>query len=190
VRNFDLNIERVLEDWTVAHALREIIANALDEHVLTASQEPAICRDAQGNWHIRDWGRGLRDLAQYRLEWEESFRFAFVDPGDLTEAELAVWERLPDIFATRGGRRCSRPRRAVRSRRAAAPVGYGGCWSPLARRGAQRRRDPERKRPGVRRPHRAPAGVARPSRRNRLRTPDQQPPSASASAARQASRIS
>jgi hypothetical protein len=31
IRQFDLNIERVLEHWTVAHALREIIANALDE---------------------------------------------------------------------------------------------------------------------------------------------------------------
>jgi hypothetical protein len=26
---FDLNIERVLEKWTVAHAIRELIANAL-----------------------------------------------------------------------------------------------------------------------------------------------------------------
>jgi hypothetical protein len=31
MREFDLNIERVLENWTVAHALREVIANALDE---------------------------------------------------------------------------------------------------------------------------------------------------------------
>lgn len=35
VRQFDLNIERVLEHWTVAHALREVIANALDEQALT-----------------------------------------------------------------------------------------------------------------------------------------------------------
>ena len=34
-REFDLNIERVLENWTVAHALREVIANALDEQALT-----------------------------------------------------------------------------------------------------------------------------------------------------------
>ncbi len=32
---FDLNIERVLKDWTVAHAVREVIANALDEQILT-----------------------------------------------------------------------------------------------------------------------------------------------------------
>jgi hypothetical protein len=60
MREFDLNIERVLENWTVAHALREIIANALDEHALTGSAEPTIYQDGNGAWHIRDWGRGLR----------------------------------------------------------------------------------------------------------------------------------
>lgn len=59
-REFDLNIERVLENWTVAHALREVIANALDEQALTRTAEPQIFQDAEGRWHIRDWGRGLR----------------------------------------------------------------------------------------------------------------------------------
>lgn len=31
VKKFDLNIERILEDWELYHAIREIIANALDE---------------------------------------------------------------------------------------------------------------------------------------------------------------
>ena len=43
-REFDLNIERVLENWTVAHAIRELIANALDEAALTGTQEPEIGR--------------------------------------------------------------------------------------------------------------------------------------------------
>ena len=60
MREFDLNIERVLENWTVAHALRQVIANALDEQALTGTTEPQIFRDAEGHWHIRDWGRGLR----------------------------------------------------------------------------------------------------------------------------------
>jgi hypothetical protein len=60
VREFDLNIERVLENWTVAHALREIIANALDEEALTGTAEPEIFEDEAGSWHVRDWGRGLR----------------------------------------------------------------------------------------------------------------------------------
>ena len=39
MREFDLNIERVLENWTVAHALREVIGNALDEQALTGTRE-------------------------------------------------------------------------------------------------------------------------------------------------------
>ena len=60
VRSFDLNIERVLEHWGIPQALREIIANALDEQALTQSREPLIFLDEEGSWHIRDWGRGLR----------------------------------------------------------------------------------------------------------------------------------
>ena len=59
-REFDLNIERVLENWTVAHAIREIIANALDEAALTGTAEPQITRDDNGQWHVRDFGRGVR----------------------------------------------------------------------------------------------------------------------------------
>jgi hypothetical protein len=59
-REFDLNIERVLEHWTVAHAVRELIANALDEAALTDTDEPVIAKDEAGRWHIRDVGRGVR----------------------------------------------------------------------------------------------------------------------------------
>jgi hypothetical protein len=59
-RNFDLNIEKILEGWEVKHAVRELIANALDEQVLSNSQDVAINADRSGNWHIRDHGRGLR----------------------------------------------------------------------------------------------------------------------------------
>lgn len=59
-RFFDLNIQRVLEHWTVSEALREIIANALDEQALTNTVEPEIVEDATGQWHVRDYGRGLR----------------------------------------------------------------------------------------------------------------------------------
>lgn len=60
VRQFDLNIEKVLEHWTPAYALRELIANAFDEHMLTKTAVPEIYKDEQGAWHIRDYGRGLR----------------------------------------------------------------------------------------------------------------------------------
>jgi hypothetical protein len=59
-REFDLNIERVLESWTLAHAIREVIANALDEAALTGTREPEITKDADAHWHVRDFGRGLR----------------------------------------------------------------------------------------------------------------------------------
>lgn len=56
---FDLNIEEVLEDWEVSHAIREIIANALDEQIISKTPDITILKDSQGDWHIRDFGRGL-----------------------------------------------------------------------------------------------------------------------------------
>lgn len=58
-RYFDLNIEQVLENWEIYHAIREIIANALDETILTNSAPVDIFKDDNGLWHIRDFGRGL-----------------------------------------------------------------------------------------------------------------------------------
>jgi hypothetical protein len=59
-REFDLNIEEVLENWEVEHAIREVISNALDEQVISKTAEIQIEKDQQGNWHIRDFGRGLQ----------------------------------------------------------------------------------------------------------------------------------
>ena len=59
-RLFDLNIERILEAWDNSHAVRELIANALDEQVLSRSAEVSIKKDPAGVWSIRDYGRGLR----------------------------------------------------------------------------------------------------------------------------------
>jgi hypothetical protein len=53
-------------------------------------------RDALGN--------PIRDLSRYRNEWQQSFHFTFIEPADFTADEHAVWDRLPQIFATRGGR--------------------------------------------------------------------------------------
>lgn len=63
---FDLNIEKVLEHWPLAFALREFVANALDEQALTSSADPVIEKIGEGTWHIRDYGRGLdyRHLTQ------------------------------------------------------------------------------------------------------------------------------
>jgi hypothetical protein len=59
-RHFDLNIEKVLDGWEVSHAIREIIANALDESVLTSTKIPEIVQRGSDRWVIRDLGRGLR----------------------------------------------------------------------------------------------------------------------------------
>jgi len=40
---FDLNIEKILEDWEVYDAIREIIANALDEQLLTNTKD-ILCK--------------------------------------------------------------------------------------------------------------------------------------------------
>lgn len=55
---FDLNIEQVLEHWELEHAVREIIANALDEKFLTKTGNIEIFKQNEV-WHIRDFGRGL-----------------------------------------------------------------------------------------------------------------------------------
>ena len=59
-RLFDLNIEEVLDHWEIEHAIREVIANALDEQVLTGSSDIEIYEATDGGWHIRDYGRGLQ----------------------------------------------------------------------------------------------------------------------------------
>lgn len=74
-KKFDLNIEKVLEDWEIYHALREVIANALDETILaTAHEDIAIYKDRAGDWHIRDFGRGLRYIHLTQKENEEKIR--------------------------------------------------------------------------------------------------------------------
>ena len=57
---FDLNIEKILEAWDNAHAVRELIANALDEQVLTGTTDAEIENISKNTWVIRDYGRGLR----------------------------------------------------------------------------------------------------------------------------------
>lgn len=61
INKFDLNIEKILEDWEVYHAVREIIANAIDEQILTGTKDIAIFKDSKDeSWHIRDYGHGLK----------------------------------------------------------------------------------------------------------------------------------
>lgn len=58
-KSFDLNIEQILENWEVRHGIREVIANALDEQILTDT-EPVLIEKRGNAWVIRDKGRGIR----------------------------------------------------------------------------------------------------------------------------------
>ncbi|MGD9493789.1 MAG: hypothetical protein AB7V36_10600 [Bacteroidales bacterium] len=58
MKQFDLNIEKILENWETYHAIREIIANALDEQLLTDTKDVEIFK-TDNIWHIRDFRRGL-----------------------------------------------------------------------------------------------------------------------------------
>ncbi len=73
MKKFDLNIERVLENWEVSDALREIIANAIDEQLLTDTSEIQIFKNSSG-WHIRDFGRGLKYQHLTQNENEEKLK--------------------------------------------------------------------------------------------------------------------
>ncbi|MFA4819955.1 MAG: ATP-binding protein [Candidatus Aenigmatarchaeota archaeon] len=74
MNKFDLNIEKILENWEVSFAVREIIANAIDEQILTDTQNISIAKDKQKRWHIRDYGRGLRYQHLTQKENEEKLK--------------------------------------------------------------------------------------------------------------------
>lgn len=58
-REFDLNIEKILENWEVYHAIREIIANVLNEQILTITKNIEIIK-RENRYHIIDFGKGLK----------------------------------------------------------------------------------------------------------------------------------
>ena len=73
-KKFDLNIEKILEDWEVHHAIREVIANAVDEEILTGTKKMEIFKDKKRQWHIRDFGCGLRYEHLTQKEDEEKLK--------------------------------------------------------------------------------------------------------------------
>ena len=58
MKEFDLNIGEILENWEIYHAVREIIANAIDEQILTGTADIEIIKSGD-IWCIRDFGRGV-----------------------------------------------------------------------------------------------------------------------------------
>lgn len=76
MKKFDLNIEKVLEDWEVYNALREVIANAIDEQALTNTNDICIYKNEQNRWCVRDFGRGLKYEHLTQNENEEKLQHA------------------------------------------------------------------------------------------------------------------
>lgn len=75
MKKFDLNIEEILEDWEIRHAVREIIANAIDEELISKSKRQIeIFKDDKKNWHIRDYGRGINTEHFTQKENEEKIK--------------------------------------------------------------------------------------------------------------------
>src|SRR5438445_11051117 len=73
-KKFDLNVETILENWGAYHAIREVIANAIDEQILTKTKDIEIAKDKVGSWKVRDYGRGLRYDHLTQKENEEKLR--------------------------------------------------------------------------------------------------------------------
>lgn len=113
---FDLNIGKVLEHWTVPFALREVIANALDEATLSGTADPVISEDDDGRWHIRDHGRGLRyahltqnESAEKRRHPEVVGQFGMglkdaLAVFDRRSVEVTIRSRHGDIHTVRQGK--------------------------------------------------------------------------------------
>ena len=76
-KTFDLNIEKILENWETRHAVREVIANALDEQALT-NTAPTIIEKKGDSWFIRDFGRGIRYTHLTQNENQEKLSSAVV----------------------------------------------------------------------------------------------------------------
>jgi len=95
VKHFDLNIDKILDNWDLSHAVRELIANAVDESMLTRTDPPTVFLDENGWWHIRDYGRGLRyqDLIQSENDEKLSHPLAIGKFGIGLKDALATFER-------------------------------------------------------------------------------------------------
>lgn len=94
---FDLNIEKVLEHWPIPFAVREIIANALDEQAITGTADPSIVKLGDSVWAISDRGRGVRYQHLTQKENTEKRRH----PGVIGQFGMGLKDALA-VFHRRG----------------------------------------------------------------------------------------
>jgi hypothetical protein len=93
MKHFDLNIDKILENWELCHAVRELLSNAIDEQILTGTAAPEIFQDSAGWWHIRDYGRGLRYQDLIQSENPEKIGHSHLI-GNSASASRMRWPRL------------------------------------------------------------------------------------------------
>ncbi|MCD8125014.1 MAG: ATP-binding protein [Lachnospiraceae bacterium] len=97
MKKFDLNISKAPTGWNVTQAVKEILANALEEQAATRTQEIEITCDEKGAWHIRDYGRGLnyKHLAQSENEEKSSsYDYRGYTPGLGLKEAIGVFDRF------------------------------------------------------------------------------------------------
>ncbi|MCL5257363.1 MAG: ATP-binding protein [Chloroflexi bacterium] len=103
-----MNIEKVLEDWEIYHAVREVIANAIDEQLLTGTKDIEIAKDGQDRWRVRDFGRGLRYEHLTQNECDEKLRHPELVIGKFgvgLKDALATFDRhkIPVVIRSKHG---------------------------------------------------------------------------------------
>ena len=75
---FDLNVQKILQDWKISDALRELMANAFDEAQLSQTSEPKmIYKPTSKEVQIIDFGRGIKltDFVQNESFEKNSINF-------------------------------------------------------------------------------------------------------------------
>ena len=83
---FDLNVEKILDHWGVPEAVREVIANALDEQALSRSAEPEIVKRRDG-WHVT----GQKIWTSYATMAQWCFLLARTSRGEKKQQGITVF---------------------------------------------------------------------------------------------------
>lgn len=106
LRYYDLNSgDENLSHWELKHALRELIANALDEQRETETDPIEVFWDEEGKLHIRDYGRGLQEshlvVGGARLKEKNSNAIGHFDAGLKDALSVFYREKIKIEFRSR-----------------------------------------------------------------------------------------
>lgn len=95
-RMFDLNIEKILENWTIYDRLREIISNALDEQAITKTKDIQIAM----NMFLRFTRSKILDDTKYGkvIEKEKGTAFIYINRVKVAEEEIFSLVRISLIL--------------------------------------------------------------------------------------------